>query len=220
MMSLRRAIATEIDVTVGAADHPAIAEARRLHARTYIDRGFVDGRSNWLDLDTGLVEDPYVARSIYLSARYDGTVVGVARLILPGPQGLPAFHHFTFDPDVFVPPQDQCLEVSSLCIDGGSEVRAAVFVHMVRAFAAMSHRRPEHFWIAIVERPLLIAMNRFYGLKFRPIGQARRYLGGETLPVLLDVPDYLGGLTGIERDFIDDRSAVIDLRHESVPARH
>ena len=70
MMSLRRAIATEIDVTVGAADHPAIVEARRLHARIYIDRGFVDGRSNWLDLDTGLVEDPYVARSIYLSARY------------------------------------------------------------------------------------------------------------------------------------------------------
>ncbi len=219
MMSLRRAMATEIDITVGAADHPAIADARRLHARVYVERGFVDGHSNWLDLDTGLVEDAHVAGSIYLSARHEGAVVGVARLILPGPRGLPVFEHFALDPDACVPSQEQCLEVSSLCIDAGSSVSAAVFVHLVRAFAAMSHTRPERYWIAIVERPLLTAMNRFYGLKFRPIGEARQYLGGETLPVLLDVPDYLGGLVGSERDFIDDRSAVIDLRGESLPVR-
>lgn len=212
MMWLEKAMETDIGITIGMADHPLILDARRLHARTYADKGFIDNASNWIDLDNGLIQDRFVDSSIYLAARFMDQVVGVARLIPPRPNGLPVFQHFELDADLALPSQDECIEISSLVIDRQSKVYSAVFLHLARAFTAISYTRPERYCVAVVERPLLRVMNRFYGFDFKQMGAPRQYLGGVTLPVLLDVPAYLEGLWGAHRRFMHDTTSIDDTR--------
>src|SRR4051794_14135147 len=69
----------------GLADDPAlIAAARRLQGRVYLERGFV------VQLDDGMVDDPYVPHARYFVAvAPDGRVVGVCRQILGRQVALP-----------------------------------------------------------------------------------------------------------------------------------
>ena len=94
-----------------------LSQARRLHARCYLDAGFVDET----EIDRyGFVDDPWVPYSDYFIAvdLDNDEIVGTCRIIRPSVRGFPIFQHFVSDAvaaetfDEIDP--NLCVEISSL----------------------------------------------------------------------------------------------------------
>ena len=104
-------------LAVRAPSSPAeVLGARRLHARCYVDEGYVRADS----LVNGLIEDPWVPFSEYVVAidTEEDEIVGTARIIKPSVRGFPAFEFFPMlqsaEPIFQSLDPNRCSEISAL----------------------------------------------------------------------------------------------------------
>ena len=204
------------------ADNDELQAARQLHAKTYLDAGYVDDLG-----EDGLIDDPWVPYSDYFVAvTPSGEVVGTCRLIRPSPRGLQTFQHAPLYPQherffAQLPP-DACVEVSSLATRRigrqNGEIAAALYALTWREAVLRQHA----YIISLVD-PRLLRMMAAVSLPVELIGPTRYSFGGDVTPTAIYVPEasdvYRHSLRGSHAqgpalDLLDAR--VIDLR-ESMP---
>jgi len=204
------------------ADNDELQAARRLHASTYLEAGFVDRLG-----DDGLIHDPWVAYSDYFVAvDRSGEVVGTCRLIRPSPRGLQTFQHAPLYPEherffAQLPPT-ACVEVSSLATKRSGrqngEIAAALYALTWREAVFRQHA----YIISLVD-PRLLRMMAAVSLPVELIGPTRYSFGGDVTPTAVYVPAasdvYRHSLRGSHAhgpalEVLDAR--VVDLR-ESMP---
>lgn len=171
------------------ADNVELQAARKLHAITYLEAGYVDNLT-----ENGLIEDPWIPYSdFFVAATGAGEVVGTVRLIRPSPRGLQTFQHAPLFPEqeaFFAELRpDACVEVSSLATSRrgieNSEVAAALYGLVWRQAVLRGHA----FMIALMDPRLIRVMRRSLGLPFEAIGPTRTAFGGEVTPTAMYVPD-------------------------------
>ena len=202
-------------------DEAELRAARHLHAKTYLEAGYVDHIA-----EDGLIDDPWIPYSdFFVAVTGEGEVVGTVRLIRPSPRGLQTFQHATLFPDqqaFFAELRpDACVEVSSLATTRqgaeNREVAAALYALVWRQSVLRGHA----FMIALMDPRLLRVMQRTLSLPFEAIGPAKHSFGGNVAPAAMYVPDACDVYRhtfkpqhgdGAPLNTLEDR--VIDLRYE------
>jgi predicted GNAT family N-acyltransferase len=166
-----------------------LAAARGLEHDVFVAEGFIAHSErriveDYTDLD---------AQSRWYLAERDGDIIGVLRLIEPGPSLLPAVRHFALTREFRAElDRQRYAEVGTLAVaeayrgtDTGLHLYRAAFEDSVRAgFTA---------WVSVLERWLLQHLGSF-GFPFEPMGETRYYMGGDCLPALMTFEDVLATL--------------------------
>ena len=200
-------------------DEVELRAARHLHAKTYLEAGYVDHIA-----EDGLIDDPWIPYSdFFVAVTGEGEVVGTVRLIRPSPRGLQTFQHATLFPDqqaFFAELRpDACVEVSSLATTRqgteNSDVAAALYGVVWREAVLRRHA----FVIALMDERLLRVMKRTLGLPFEAIGPAEYAFGADVTPTAIYVPDacdvyskWFRAQHGRDNPFETLEQGVIDLR--------
>jgi hypothetical protein len=155
-------------------DAAELLDARRLHARRYLEAGFIDH----LDGD-GVIDDPYVELS---------------ELISLGPGNFPALTEFEIWPDasrrIDAIDLASVVELSALAVARGATASRAgeVTRSLFRAMYQYSLLEAHHsHWLAAVDVRVARHLERSHGFLFEPIGHPKMYLGSETVPVICDL---------------------------------
>jgi hypothetical protein len=166
-------------------DHELVAEALRLEAEVWEQRGFNDG---------GSIDDYAVfAAQSRVFAVFDsaGTCFGTSRVFTQGPEPLPFLEMPFFHELLRTVLLEQVSEgyVEEL---GTSAVSLhAPHFRVVRYLWRMAYRdaiaRGVRRWGIIMEPPKVAAMNRKYGFCFRQLGEERYYQGGYCAAHALDL---------------------------------
>ncbi len=179
-----------------------VLSARRLHARCYIDEGYVKTDH----LVNGLIEDPWVPFSSYVIAvdTEDDKIVGTARIIKPSVRGFPAFEFFpmlesakrifhNLDPN-------RCSEISALATPRNGlqnmAISAAIYGHVWRE-SVENHRA---YMLAVLDERLFRILRRWFQFPFEQIGEARDYMGARTMPTAMYIPRTVEVLTAQNPD--------------------
>lgn len=217
--------------------------ARQLHARCYVDTGYVEEA----DLVDGLIEDPWVPFSTYAIAidSEAGDIVGTARVIRPSVRGFPAFEFFTPTDEALETfaglDPNRCSEISALATPRSGlqnmAISAAIYGFVWRE--AVEHERA--YMLAIMDDRLFRILRRWFHFPFEAIGHSRHWMGARTTPAAMYIPRTIAELksghpdalkffsgeisfTELDRVAVDlreevpeHRSSVIDLTTERAP---
>lgn len=217
--------------------------ARRLHARCYVDAGYVDAD----ELVGGMIEDPWVPFSTYVAAvdTEADEIVGTARIIRPSVRGFPAFEFFTPTEDaieIFAElDPNRCSEISALATPRSGlqnmAISAAIYGFVWRE-AVMNERA---YMLAIMDDRLFRILRRWFHFPFEAIGEPRHWMGARTTPAAMYIPRTINELSSDHPDLLqffsgdisfaeldqvsidirsgipEHRSDVIDLRTERTP---
>jgi hypothetical protein len=133
------------------------------------------------------------AQSRWYVARRGGEPAGVLRVIEQGPAEVPAVSAFAVDegPRGLLD-RHRYAEIGTLALlpaHRGSDVG----LHLYRAALRQSMQDGVSVWVAVVEQWLLEHFAAA-GFPFEPMGAARHYMGGDCLPVVLDLDRGLADL--------------------------
>jgi hypothetical protein len=167
---------------VAATTETDLALARGLEHDVFAAEGFVPASDRrvveeYTDLD---------AQSRWYIARRGPETAGVLRVIEPGPVRLPAIRSFAIDAAA----QDRLaghryVEIGTLAVTA-AERGSDVGLHLYRAALRDSLRDGVTAWVAVLEK-WLIEHFAAMGVPFEPMGAGRYYMGGDCLPVVLDI---------------------------------
>ncbi len=199
--------------------------ARRLHARCYVDEGYVENDS----LVNGLIEDPWVPFSDYVIAvdTEDDEIVGTARIIKPSVRGFPAFEFFPMlesaEPIFQRLDPNRCSEISALATPRhglqNMAISAAIYGYVWRE--AVENQRA--YMLAILDERLLRILRRWFQFPFVQIGEARDYMGARTMPTAMYIPRTVEVLTEQNPDalrFFSGDISFAELDEVAVDIRH
>jgi predicted GNAT family N-acyltransferase len=174
---------------VAATTEADLAVARGLEHDVFAAEGFVPASDRrvieeYTDLD---------AQSRWYLARRGGETAGVLRVIEPGPVPVPAVGSFAIDAaaqDLLA--RHRYVEIGTLALSA-AERGSDVGLHLYRAALRDSMQDGVTVWVAVLEQWLL---QRFAaaGFPFEQMGAGRYYMGGDCLPVVLDLERGLAGL--------------------------
>jgi len=164
--------------------------ARRLHARCYLEAGYVEPG----DVTNGVIDDPWVPYSdmvIAVDTEQD-EIVGTARIIKPSVRGFPAFEFFEPLPEamsVFAElDPNRCSEISALSTPRNGlqnmAISAAIYAYVWQE--SVMNRRA--YMLAIMDDRLLRIMRRWFDFPFEAIGHPLHWMGARTTPVAMYIP--------------------------------
>jgi hypothetical protein len=180
-----------------------LAQARRLHARCYVDAGFVKDS----DIDKhGFVDDPWAPYSDYFIAvdLDDDEIVGTCRIIRPLVRGFPVFQHFerdavaseTFD-DI---DPNLCVEISSLATPRVGLQNMAISAELYGIVWRASIQGGRAYMLAIMDGRLLRIMRSWFHFPFEALGPSKLYMGDRTTPAAMYIPRTIDQLQEISPD--------------------
>lgn len=178
------------DVSVSLATGLDLLTARRLQAGVYVEEGFVD--------DVGhdrTIDDPYVAHADYFLARRSDEVVGTVRLIhWTERHGLPTLQlpmWADWQDHLGDVPLEQSAEVSALAVAPSARSSIGASEALYRAMFARALERGVGALFACSEARLFRNLKRRFGAEFVPLGDPVNYLGGDVVPSVLLVEDFV-----------------------------
>lgn len=216
-------------------DADEIMAARRLHARRYVDAGFVDHLSR-----DGVIDDAWVDVATYLGARTSvGDIIGVSRNIpYTLERSLPVFGDMAlFDErwdwitDIDL---NRTSEFSALAVarEAGIRTGRSISKALFRAMFHMSVVVDDHdYWFAALDQRVMRHLMKAHDFLFEPIGPPQEYLGSVTVPVVVDLvgqgrhyaltsPErHAYFMAGVELDLTGDRARIRASTGEFVPRR-
>jgi hypothetical protein len=166
-----------------------LAVARGLEHDVFAAEGFIavsDRRviEEYTDLDP---------QSRWYLARRGAETAGVLRVIEQGPVPVPAVRAFAIAAaaqELFA--RQRYIEIGTLALTA-AERGSDVGLHLYREALRDSLRDGVTVWVAVLEQWLLEHF-AVMGFPFEPMGAGRYYMGGDCLPVVLDLERALAGL--------------------------
>jgi hypothetical protein len=174
---------------VAATTEADLARAQGLEHDVFAAEGFVAAS------DRRVIEE-YIdlgPQSRWYLARRGGDTAGVLRVIEPGTVQVPAVRSFAIDAgaeDLLA--RHRYVEIGTLALPA-AERGSDVGLHLYRAALHDSLRDGVTVWVAVLERWLL-EHYATAGFGFEPMGAGRYYMGGDCLPVVLDLERTLAAL--------------------------
>lgn len=165
--------------------------ARRLHAKCYLDAGYVTEAD--LSPDR-LIHDDWVLFSDYFIAvdTDEDEIVGTCRIIRPSVRGFPCFQHFPMTDDareVFrTLDPNNCSEISALATPRNGLQNMAISAALYGQVWQESIRHARAYMLAVVDDRLLRIMRRWFEFPFEAIGEPTFYMGARTTPVAMYIP--------------------------------
>jgi N-acyl-L-homoserine lactone synthetase len=178
-------------------------EAKRLHASTYLVRGYVAGHEIDPDGFISLQADPYGAHARYFSVVRTSPegkreVVAAARLIEAhldlGYDSFQTWREQDLTPDAkarisaFFP--DECAEVSALVKSSGVSTQAVLLLY--RALWQYSLINGQKLWIMSCDESLLKRLMWLFGPAIQSIGEPVYFKGHTIVPIIINIPQSLG----------------------------
>jgi hypothetical protein len=225
------------------ADAGELLAARQLHARCYLEAGYIEREH----LTDGLIDDPWVPYSdtvIAVDTEQD-EIVGTARIIKPSVRGFPAFEFFEPLPEamsIFAKlDPNRCSEISALSTPRNGLQNMAISAALYAYVWQESVMNQRAYMLAIMDDRLLRIMRRWFDFPFEAIGLPAHWMGARTTPVALYIPRALevlkhnnpeavsffsGGIPFADLDLVsldirenvaEHRAEVLDLRSERAP---
>lgn len=185
-------------------------EARRLHARTYLVRGYVADHEIDPEGFISPAADPYGVHARYFSVvtrTPEGTreVVAAARLIeAVSEHGHNSFQ--TWREQDLTPaakeliasyPPNECAEVSALVKNKGVSTQAILLLYRALWQYSLSHN--QNLWIMSCDASLLKRLTWLFGAAIEPIGEAVYFKGHTVVPVMINIPSTLNELLRVRR---------------------
>lgn len=166
-----------------------LAVAQGLEHDVFVAEGFVPAS------DRHVIEEytDLGPQSRWYLARRGRDTAGVLRVIEPGPVPVPAVRSFAIDAaaqDLLA--RHRYVEIGTLALPT-AERGSDVGLHLYRAALRDSMRDGVTVWVAVLEQWLL-EHYAAAGFGFEPMGAGRYYMGGDCLPVVLDIERTMAGL--------------------------
>lgn len=186
-----------------------LIEAKKLHARVYVDRAFVPPSAVGKDGILTPAADPYQnhARYFAVADKKTGKVVATARQIIAkegcGHRSFPLVTHTdlylrarhmiaTYEPS-------DCVEISGLAKERGASKLAPLLLY--RAMWYYSLRHHHELWLLTCDVQLFVRLKLLFGPAIQRVGRTNFYLGSNVVPAIFKV-----------------QSAVSELRHSLITA--
>ena len=172
----------------------AIDSGRRLQARVYLERGFVD-EGVVVDGVINDAHDPHVYHADYFETTGDGGRLHVSarqlRCQTDAACGeLPLIRDASIAPAwrtrLQSPEFSTAVEISALARASGSPARAVLLLY--RAMWQHSRWLGHGYWVMACEPRLLERLTFLFGRNLMVIGSRSRYTGGDIIPVAVALP--------------------------------
>lgn len=169
--------------------------AKKLHAKVYVDRGFVDARHLNNDAILDSKADPYQHHSVYflVASKKNGEVVATARQIYATPrlgnQSFPLLKHTDLYARALraVSRHDanKCVEISGLAKKRGASKIAPLLLY--RALWHYSLQQKHSLWLLTCDVRLFERLKLLFGPAIQRVGRTTFYLGSDVVPAILKV---------------------------------
>jgi len=172
-------------------------EAKRLHAKIYLHRGYVAPGDVGPDAILNKQADPYQEHSEYFVVRNHGAleqpVVAAARQIVAHPErghdSFPTLKELKLYPEmrqsILALDPAKCVEISGLAKDHGVDSSAAMILY--RALWHHSLRQGHHVWLMACDAHVYSNLEFLFGDALTRIGDNTFYMGSEVVPAMLEV---------------------------------
>ncbi len=175
----------------------SIAEAKRLHAKIYLHRGYVGQDDVGKDKALHKRADPYQEHSNYFVVRNhllpNKPIVATARQIHHVPKlshsSFPTIKELELYPEmkqmILALDPAKCVEISGLAKDHGVASSAPMVLY--RALWHHSLRRHHHIWLMACDAKVFKNLKFLFGSALTRIGDNTFYMGSEVVPAMLEV---------------------------------
>jgi hypothetical protein len=174
-----------------------IGQARSLHARVYLKRGYI----NFIDLDGNgrlhIIADPYQDHSHYFTvndhSHSSKPVVATARQIHVkegrSHDSFPTIKEMELYPDmkqaILAIDPSKCVEISGLAKSSG--VSSSAVLMLYRSMWHYSLKRKHHLWLMACDVKAFERLSYLFGDALVRIGDNADYMGSEVVPAMLEV---------------------------------
>jgi hypothetical protein len=198
-------------------NHDHLLAAKKLHAKVYLERGFVGAR----DVDKNDIlttkKDPYQGHSVYFLVIDKKTkeVIATARQIL----ALPGQEHESFPlvkyTSLYTKAYDMisahdpklCVEISGLAKKRGASKLAPLLLY--RAMWHYSLKQHHTLWLLTCDVRLFARLKLLFGPAILRVGRTNFYLGSDVVPAVLKVQS---GVTELRHSLITSTPVARALR--------
>lgn len=178
-------------------DDGGLGEAKRLHAKIYLHRGYVTNLDIGPDKIMHRQSDPHQDHSDYFAVRNHNhparPVVATARLITSVPEhghnSFPTIKELELYPEmkrsILALDPAKCVEISGLAKDHGVASSAPLVLY--RALWHHSLRQGHHVWFMACDVRAYKRLEFLFGAAMTRIGPNTFYMGSEVVPAMLEV---------------------------------
>lgn len=171
--------------------HDEYRAARRLHAKCYVDAGYVE--ENELSAE-GVIDDAWVPVSDYYVAvdTENDSVVGTCRIINASVSGFPAFTGCEVLPETWETFADldptRCAEISALATTRDGIQNMAISAALYGTVFRECVLKDCAYMLAVMDNRLMRIMRRWFHFPFEPLGRTISYMGSPSTPVAMYLP--------------------------------